>query len=86
MISNVPEAPSNLVGDQRLAHDIQYLSSDKVKMNPNEISTCFRAGRVKKKMKKEISSQDLLLLFLRVTKLLTSGIMVGRGLNVGYTG
>ena len=49
VISNVPEAPSNLVGDQRLAHDIQYLSSDKVKMNQYEIFTCFRAGRVQKK-------------------------------------
>ena len=35
VISNVPEAPSNLVGDQRLVHDIQFLSSDEVKMNPN---------------------------------------------------
>lgn len=47
-VSKVPEAPVALSGEQRRAHDMEYICSDKLKMKRNEIATCFRAGRVRK--------------------------------------
>ena len=47
LVSNVPEPPSNLNGNQRKEHDINYLC-DKLKMVHEDIVTCFRAGRVRK--------------------------------------
>ena len=48
IVSNIPEAPANLTGEQRKDHDINYLCSDNIKMTRQDIVTCFRAGRVKK--------------------------------------
>ena len=48
IVSNVPEPPSNITGEQKREHDIKYLCSDKLSMDPNAFITCFRAGKLKK--------------------------------------
>ena len=47
VVTNVPEAPSNLSGEDKKDHDIRYLCSQ-IDMNPDEIATCFRAGAIRK--------------------------------------
>ena len=62
MVSNVAEAPSGLSGEQRKEHDIKYLT-DELGMDRKNITTCFRAGAMKKYSKGNFMPRPVIVVF-----------------------
>ena len=65
LVTNVPEADANMTGEQKIEHDINYLCSDKLNLVREDISTCFRAGRVKKDEDGKLLPRPVVVVFHR---------------------
>ena len=52
-------------GEQKRAHDINYLCSDKLNLVREDISTCSRAGRVKKDEDGKLLPRPVVVVFHR---------------------
>ena len=65
LVTNVPEADATVTGEQKREHDINYLCSDKLNLVREDISTCFRAGRVKKDEDGKLLPRPVVVVFHR---------------------
>ena len=62
IVSNVPESPANLSGEEKKAHDITYLCHE-LDMDKEEIVTCFRTGKMDKDSDGVIKPRPVVVIF-----------------------
>lgn len=62
IVSNVPEPPTNLSGEEKKAQDIRYLCHE-LDMDKDDIVTCFRTGKMLKESDGVLKSRPVVVVF-----------------------